>query len=55
MDSTVEAVLGSHMEVAEGSRDRLLVVAKDMSVVDKAVFARIGIEDIHKDLVVEGS
>ena len=55
LDNTVEVALDTHTEVVEGSSVRLLVVAEDMSVVDKAVFARIDIEDIHKDLVVEGS
>ena len=55
LDNTVEVAFDTHTEVVEGSRDRLLVVVEDMSVVDKAVFVRIDIEDIHKDLVVVGS
>ena len=55
LDNTVEVALDTHTEVVEGSRDRLLVVVEGMPVVDKAVFAHIAIEDIHKDLVVEGS
>tara|TARA_A100001234_G_C12425242_1_gene300372 strand:+ start:461 stop:640 length:180 start_codon:yes stop_codon:yes gene_type:complete len=55
LDNTVEVVLDTHTEIVEGSRDRLLVVVEDMWVVDKGVFARTDIEDIHKDLVVEGS
>tara|TARA_Y100001978_G_C23291611_1_gene245083 strand:+ start:313 stop:495 length:183 start_codon:yes stop_codon:yes gene_type:complete len=55
LDNTVEVALDTHTEVVEGSKDRLLVVVEeDMWVVDKEVFARTDIEDIHKDLVVEG-